>query len=117
MFEEMLEEPDILESTIVIYRLLPKDVSVEVFSYMMMKSPSLSASRKNALALSMASKSLSNAIYELDCHCTMRDFDRYSEEDIKKLKQAAEYVGMVETGIREYMKALSFDTPKMEERL
>ena len=34
MFEEMLEEPDILESTIVIYRLLPKDVSVEVFSYL-----------------------------------------------------------------------------------
>lgn len=34
MFEEMLEEPDIIESTIVIYRLLPKDVSVEVFSYL-----------------------------------------------------------------------------------
>ena len=34
MFEEMLAEPDILESTIVIYRLLPKDVSVEVFSYL-----------------------------------------------------------------------------------
>ncbi|MEE0797857.1 MAG: magnesium transporter [Anaerovoracaceae bacterium] len=34
MFEEMLEEPDILESTIVIYRLLPKDISVEVFSYL-----------------------------------------------------------------------------------
>ena len=33
MFEEMLEEPDILESTIVIY-VLPKDVSVEVFSYL-----------------------------------------------------------------------------------
>lgn len=34
MFEELLEEPDILESTIVIYRLLPKAVSVEVFSYL-----------------------------------------------------------------------------------
>ncbi len=34
MFEEMLEDTDILESTIVIYRLLPKDVSVEVFSYL-----------------------------------------------------------------------------------
>jgi magnesium transporter len=34
MFEEMLDEGNILESTIVIYRLLPKDVSVEVFSYL-----------------------------------------------------------------------------------
>lgn len=34
LFEEMLNEPDILESTIVVYRLLPKDVSVEVFSYL-----------------------------------------------------------------------------------
>lgn len=34
MFEEMLDENDILESTVVIYRLLPKDVSVEVFSYL-----------------------------------------------------------------------------------
>lgn len=34
MFEEMLEEPDILESTIVIYRLLPKAISVEVFAYL-----------------------------------------------------------------------------------
>lgn len=34
MFEEMLEDRDILESTLVIYRLLPKDVSVEVFSYL-----------------------------------------------------------------------------------
>lgn len=34
MFEEMLDEPEILESTVVIYRLLPKDISVEVFSYL-----------------------------------------------------------------------------------
>ena len=34
MFEELLEEPDRLERTIVVYRLLPKDVSVEVFSYL-----------------------------------------------------------------------------------
>ena len=34
MFEEMLEDRDILESTLVIYRLLPKDTSVEVFSYL-----------------------------------------------------------------------------------
>lgn len=34
MLEEMLDDHDILESTIVIYRLLPKDVSVEVFSYL-----------------------------------------------------------------------------------
>ena len=34
MFEEMLEDPGILESTVVIYRLLPKDISVEVFSYL-----------------------------------------------------------------------------------
>ena len=34
MFEEMLDDREILESTIVIYRLLPKDVSVEVFSYL-----------------------------------------------------------------------------------
>ncbi len=34
MFEEMLEDTNILESTIVIYRLLPKNVSVEVFSYL-----------------------------------------------------------------------------------
>lgn len=34
MFEEMLEEPERLERTIVVYRLLPKDVSVEVFSYL-----------------------------------------------------------------------------------
>ena len=34
MIEEMLEDPGILESTVVIYRLLPKDISVEVFSYL-----------------------------------------------------------------------------------
>ena len=34
MFEEMLKDPGILESTVVIYRLLPKDISVEVFSYL-----------------------------------------------------------------------------------
>lgn len=34
LFEELLNETGILESTIVIYRLLPKDVSVEVFSYL-----------------------------------------------------------------------------------
>lgn len=34
MFEEMLEDPARLERTIVVYRLLPKDVSVEVFSYL-----------------------------------------------------------------------------------
>ena len=34
MFEELLEEPDQIERTIVVYRLLPKDVSVEVFSYL-----------------------------------------------------------------------------------
>jgi magnesium transporter len=34
MFDEMLAKGYILESTIVIYRLLPKDVSVEVFSYL-----------------------------------------------------------------------------------
>ncbi len=34
MFEELLEDPEILERTIVVYRLLPKDVSVEVFSYL-----------------------------------------------------------------------------------
>lgn len=34
MFEEMLEDPERLERTIVVYRLLPKDVSVEVFSYL-----------------------------------------------------------------------------------
>ena len=34
MFEEMLEEPDLIEKTVVVYRLLPKDVSVEVFSYL-----------------------------------------------------------------------------------
>ena len=35
MFEEMLEEPERLERTIVVYRLLPKDVSVEVFAYLL----------------------------------------------------------------------------------
>ncbi|MGN1334181.1 MAG: magnesium transporter, partial [Anaerovoracaceae bacterium] len=34
MFEEMPEEPERLERTIVVYRLLPKDVSVEVFAYL-----------------------------------------------------------------------------------
>ena len=34
MFEEMLEEPELVKKTIVVYRLLPKDVSVEVFSYL-----------------------------------------------------------------------------------
>lgn len=112
MFEEMLENAKrrAEESK-------AEEAIADIIAGMMMKSPSLSASRKNALALSMASKSLSNAIYELDCHCTMRDFDRCTDEDIKKLKQAVEYVGMVETGIREYMKTLSFDAPKMEERL
>jgi len=34
MFEEMLDDSGIIESTVVIYRLLPKDISVEVFSYL-----------------------------------------------------------------------------------
>ena len=34
MFEELLEYPDDIEKIIVVYRLLPKDVSVEVFSYL-----------------------------------------------------------------------------------
>ena len=34
MFEDLLDEPELIEKTIVIYRLLPKDVSVEVFSYL-----------------------------------------------------------------------------------
>lgn len=34
MFEELLEEPENIEKTIVVYRLLPKDVSVEVFAYL-----------------------------------------------------------------------------------
>ena len=34
MFEELLEDPDDIEKIIVVYRLLPKDVSVEVFSYL-----------------------------------------------------------------------------------
>lgn len=34
MFEEMLAEPELIRRTIVVYRLLPKDISVEVFSYL-----------------------------------------------------------------------------------
>ena len=34
MLEELLAEPEYLEKTIVVYRLLPKAVSVEVFSYL-----------------------------------------------------------------------------------
>ncbi len=34
MFEELFDLEDKMESTIVVYRLLPKDVSVEVFSYL-----------------------------------------------------------------------------------
>lgn len=34
MFEELLEESNLIESTVVIYRLLPKAVSVEVFAYL-----------------------------------------------------------------------------------
>lgn len=34
MFEEMLEDADLIQKTIVVYRLLPKDISVEVFSYL-----------------------------------------------------------------------------------
>ncbi len=34
LFEELLEDSDIIESTVVIYRLLPKAVSVEVFAYL-----------------------------------------------------------------------------------
>ena len=34
MFEELLDDDDIFESTMVCYRLLPKDVSVEVFSFL-----------------------------------------------------------------------------------
>ena len=34
MFEELLEDPDDIEKVVVVYRLLPKDVSVEVFSYL-----------------------------------------------------------------------------------
>lgn len=34
MFEELLEDPEFIESTIVVYRLLPKDISVEVFSFL-----------------------------------------------------------------------------------
>ena len=34
MFEEFLEEDDLRSRTIVVYRLLPKDVSVDVFAYL-----------------------------------------------------------------------------------
>ena len=34
IFEELFDNEDILESSIVVYRLLPKDVSVEVFSFL-----------------------------------------------------------------------------------
>ena len=34
MFEELLDKPELIEQTVVVYRLLPKDVSVEVFSYL-----------------------------------------------------------------------------------
>ena len=34
MFEELLDQPELIEQTVVVYRLLPKDVSVEVFSYL-----------------------------------------------------------------------------------
>ena len=34
MFEELFDDEDILESAIVVYRLLPKDVSVEVFAFL-----------------------------------------------------------------------------------
>ncbi len=34
MFEELLEDYDLIEPTIVIYRLLPKAISVEVFAYL-----------------------------------------------------------------------------------
>ena len=34
MFEELLEDSDLIEATVVIYRLLPKAISVEVFSYL-----------------------------------------------------------------------------------
>ena len=34
MFEELFDDDDIYESTIVCYRLLPKDVSVEVFAFL-----------------------------------------------------------------------------------
>ena len=34
MFEELFDDDEILESAIVVYRLLPKDVSVEVFAFL-----------------------------------------------------------------------------------
>lgn len=34
MFEDLLSDTDKLESTLVLYRLLPKDISVEVFAYL-----------------------------------------------------------------------------------
>ena len=34
MFEELLEDSDLIEATVVIYRLLPKAISVEVFAYL-----------------------------------------------------------------------------------
>lgn len=34
LFEELLEDADLLQKAIVVYRLLPKDISVEVFSYL-----------------------------------------------------------------------------------
>ena len=49
MFEELLDKPELIEQTVVVYRLLPKDVSVEVFSsaisvrYLMRVSSSLSS--------------------------------------------------------------------------
>lgn len=112
MFEEMLENAKrrVEESK-------AEEAILDIIAGMMMKSPSLSASRKNAVALGMAAKSLQNAVHEVYNHCAMRDLNRYSDEDIKKLKQATEYVGMVETRIREYIKTLSFDAPKMEVRL
>ncbi|MDD6816348.1 MAG: magnesium transporter, partial [Firmicutes bacterium] len=34
MFEEFLEDEDLRSRTVVVYRLLPKDVSVDVFAYL-----------------------------------------------------------------------------------
>ena len=34
MFEEFLEEEDLRSRTVVVYRLLPKDISVDVFAYL-----------------------------------------------------------------------------------
>ncbi len=90
---------------------------VNAIADMIMNSPTQPESVRLSFALGAASKNLTGAVYDLARLCTIRNQKRYSAADIEKLKQTIKYINIVEAGIREYAKALSFDAPKTDKGL